>query len=360
MTHGAHAVARRRDYLDWLRGVAVLLMIEAHLLDSWTRLADRETGAFRAAMAIGGMGTVLFLLLAGTASALSAGSKTRRSGDPAKAARAVARRGLEIFALAFVFRLQAWILGWSSNPLDLLKVDILNIMGPSIVLAALLWYLGRSTVGRCVVFAAATLATALVTPIVRALPLARLPDPIEGYIVPVQGLSNFVFFPWLGMVFAGALAGVAIDAAKTAERERKVNGWLAAGGVVTATVAFAASYLPSPFSASYFWTSSPAYFFIRTGLVMCAIAGAYAWTRAAGVARWSPLIQLGRTSLFIYWIHVELLYGLISRPLHHKLSLPAACAAYLLFVPLMLACSIAKDRAVERYRQRQTNRELPV
>ena len=29
---------RRREHLDWLRGVAVLLMIDAHLIDSWTRL----------------------------------------------------------------------------------------------------------------------------------------------------------------------------------------------------------------------------------------------------------------------------------------------------------------------------------
>ena len=35
-------------------------------------------------------------------------------------------------------------------------------------------------------------------------------------------------------------------------------------------------------------------------------------------------MQLGRTSLFIYWIHVELVYGLISLPLHRALSLPAA------------------------------------
>jgi uncharacterized membrane protein len=33
----------RRGYLDWLRGLAVLIMIETHVLDSWTRFPDRET-----------------------------------------------------------------------------------------------------------------------------------------------------------------------------------------------------------------------------------------------------------------------------------------------------------------------------
>ena len=40
--------AARRTYLDCLRGVAVLIMIEAHVIDSWTRVADvsrRRSGA---------------------------------------------------------------------------------------------------------------------------------------------------------------------------------------------------------------------------------------------------------------------------------------------------------------------------
>ena len=37
----------RRGYIDWLRGVSVLIMIEAHTLDAWTRGAAealRDTG----------------------------------------------------------------------------------------------------------------------------------------------------------------------------------------------------------------------------------------------------------------------------------------------------------------------------
>jgi len=36
------------------------------------------------------------------------------ANDQAAASRAVVRRGLEIFGLAFLFRVQAWVLGWSS------------------------------------------------------------------------------------------------------------------------------------------------------------------------------------------------------------------------------------------------------
>ena len=343
--------ARRRDYLDWLRGVAVLLMIAAHMLDSWVGEPDRSTALYRFAIAVGGMGTVFFLLLAGVAVGLSAGSKLRRSGSANAAFLAVVRRGLELFALAFVFRVQALFVGWSPNARDLLKVDILNIMGPSIVLAALLWRVGGTLRRRAVTFAVATAAIAFATPVIRTLDWSGLPDPLEAYIVPVSGLSNLVFLPWAGLVSFGAFLGVAIDAAIAPDRERVLNTRFAIGGGLLAGLALAASYLPSPFANSYFWTTSPAYFFLRAGLTTMAIAAAYLWTsRFVRRGQWSPLMQLGWTSLFIYWIHVELIYGLISRPIHRTLSLPQAVVAYVFFTGFMLVCSIAKERIAQAYR----------
>jgi uncharacterized membrane protein len=342
---------QRRTYLDHLRGLAVLLMIDAHLFDSWTRFPDRDGKPFAAVIFFGGFGTTLFLALAGVAVALSAGSKFRRSGDARAASAAVVRRGLEIFGLAFLFRLQAWFLGWSHSPTDLLKVDILNIMGPSIVLTAVLWRAGHTPFRRAVIFSAATAAVAFLTPVVRSLSPGPLPDAIEAYVISVPGLSNFVFFPWMGLVFAGAAMGVLLDAALTSDGEMRANQRLAAGGIGLLAAAGLASTLPSPLANSDFWTTSPSYLFIRVAIVAIGIAVSFAWTRMWGRG-WSPLVQLGRTSLFIYWIHVEMVYGLISLPLHRSLSFAAACAAFVAFCLFMLACSIAKEAAVTRFRRR--------
>ena len=343
----------RRGYLDWLRGLAVLIMIEAHLLDSWTGLPDRDTRVFAWSMILGGMGAPLFLYLAGVSVSMSAGSKFRRTGDAAGASGAVSRRGLEIFGLAFLFRLQAWILGWSS-PRTLLKVDVLNIMGPSIMMAATLWRVGSTLRTRFAVLAFATLAVAFLTPALRGASFfALLPDPLEAYFRPTAGLSNFVFLPWAAFVFAGAIPGLLIDATRTAEDETRHARWFGIAGAVIAAVAFAASYLPSPFPNAYFWTTSPAFFFLRLGLMTAAIWAAYAWeARPGGVTKWSPMRQLGRTSLFIYWIHVEMVYGLISLPLHKSLSFVQALIALVVFCAFMLICSIVKDRAVAAWARR--------
>jgi uncharacterized membrane protein len=338
-----------------MRGLAVLIMIEAHVIDSWTRAADRQSWKYGWSTILGGFGAPLFLFLAGVSVALSASSKARRLGDPALASRAVVRRGLEIFLLAFVFRVQAWVLGLGA-PIGLLKVDILNIMGPSIMAAAVLWGWGADRRRRYALYALAMLAVTLVTPLVRSTSiLDGVPDPLEAYLRPVRGLTNFAFFPWAGFVFGGGILGVAIDRSRTRESEARLNLVFFIAGAALAIGAYLASLGPTLYPRSEFWTSAPSFFFIRAGLMTMAIAMAYAW-EVARRPKWSPMQQLGRTSLFIYWIHVELVYGLISLPLHRGLSLGAAWLALGVFCVFMLGCSIAKDRVVARWRARGERR----
>jgi hypothetical protein len=48
------------------------------------------------------------------------------------------------------------------------------------------------------------------------------------------------------------------------------------------------------------------------------------------------MIVFGRTSLFVYWVHVELAYGNFSYALHHALTLPWSIAGYAGLTLLML------------------------
>jgi uncharacterized membrane protein len=340
----------RRTYLDVLRGLAVLIMIEAHVLDSWTRDPDRQTRQFADAIIVGGFGAPLFLFLAGIAVPLSAGSKFRRTGDVRAASGAVVRRGLEIFGLALVFRIQSWIFGrypaWF-----MVRVDILNIMGPSIMAAAALWGAIRTVRGRFVAFAAATVAAVLLAPIIQNLALlSPLPDPIEAYLRPLPGISNFVVFPWVGFLFAGVIVGLVLDSIRTRKEELGANLAFTLIGTAIALGAHTLSFLPTLYQQSYYWTTSPAFFFVRLGIMTAAIGLAYAWELRPGHHRWSPLQQLGRTSLFIYWIHVEMVYGGLSRPLRERLSWAQVWVALALFCLFMLGCSILKDRIVGRWK----------
>lgn len=347
----------RRTYLDVLRGLAVLIMIEAHVIDSWTRAADRRSHAFGESLILGGFGAPLFLFLAGIAVAMSAGSKARRTGDSGAAVRAVQRRGLEIFLLAFVFRFQSFVLS-HSPAWAMLKVDILNIMGPSIVLAATLWGVFRTSRARIIAFAVATVAIVWTTPIIRnAAALAVLSDSLEGYLRPIPNLTNFTFFPWMAFVTMGALTGVILDDARSPEADRRVNLACVAGGALMALAAYKASFLPALWVRSSFWTTSASFFFLRLGVMITALGLVYLWEqRPTAGRRWSPLQVLGRSSLFVYWVHVELVYGVISLPLHGAFSLGGAWIGLVLFCLLMLAITVGKDRGMKRWRGDTVNR----
>jgi fucose 4-O-acetylase-like acetyltransferase len=59
---------------------------------------------------------------------------------------------------------------------------------------------------------------------------------------------------------------------------------------------------------------------------MAALPAAWVWN-ASWTGR-SPLQELGRASLLVYWVHVEMVYGVVSAPIHRGLTLERALAAF--------------------------------
>src|SRR5690349_17156926 len=64
------ALSSRLQYLDWLRGLAVLLMIQVHVADSFLKESLRVSAAYRFSQWIGGWAAPLFLFMAGVSLAL--------------------------------------------------------------------------------------------------------------------------------------------------------------------------------------------------------------------------------------------------------------------------------------------------
>lgn len=343
----------RLVHLDWLRGVAVVIMITSHALDAWTAPADRGRPLYGWSLIVAGGGSTLFLFLAGVASTLAAGIRSRRLSSSAAAA-SVRKRGWQIFLYAFLFRLQSFLLSPGSSLLGLLKVDVLNVMGPSIAAVATIWQAARSPGFRILWLSALTVALALVTPLVRSAAWpAALPDPIEWYLRPSPGWTNFTLLPWAGFVTAGGAVGVWLDRAAVGDRQPRAHLELLAAGAALALGGWAASHLPTVLPGSSFWTSSPSYFCLRVGILTLSVAAAFAWARARGpaIAR-GPMCRLGLSSLFVYWIHVEMVYGVLSAPLHRRLPLAVVLVAIAAFTGLMLAAVALKDSTLRWWRRR--------
>ena len=154
------------------------------------------------------------------------------------------RRGAEIFVLAFIFRAQSFIVSPGNPLVSLLRVDILNIMGPSLVGAALLWRLAPGQRWASWLCAAAGTAIALVTPLARtATWVSAMPPALQWYITPVGNHSTFTLFPWAGFVFVGAATGIIL--ASPGAREGRTLRSLSLAGLILALGSYALSFRPS-------------------------------------------------------------------------------------------------------------------
>jgi uncharacterized membrane protein len=172
---------------------------------------------------------------------------------------------------------------------------------------------------------------------------------------PLPGRTNFALFPWAAFVFAGAIAGDLVYASRTREQERRLQLGLLAAGLAGIGLGYAASFRPSIYHVANFWTSSPTFFFIRLGIcaVLVPIARAVEWFHGLvrgwirGLPPGAPgvvMTTLGRSSLFVYWIHVEMVYGGLSRPLKRALSLEVALVATGVLCAVLYAITRWKDR----------------
>jgi uncharacterized membrane protein len=351
-------------------------MIEAHTVDAWTRASDRRSAAFAMAGILGGFAAPLFLWLAGVAVAFAVNRSEAAGLGRRRALTGVCRRGLEIFVLAFLFRLQAFIVSPGGSPLKLFRVDILNVMGPAIVAAGLLWSVGTSRAARIGVYTAAAAAVALATPLVRAAHwVDAIPIWLQWYVRPAGEYTTFTLFPWSGFVLAGVACGLIMTAAVDRGGEDGSRRALLLAGVACVIGGAYASTRPTIYQESSFWTTSPTWFFIRLGVMMLALAilDAIATTITAEraehagrigsagstVSRLRWLERFGRSSLFVYWIHVELVYGYSSWLWRGRLPLWGTAVGFVLFSAVMLGAVHLRDAIVNGWRNRPKPAQTP-
>jgi len=317
----------RLAYIDCLRGVAVLCMIEWHVLDSWSLAEGRGGWTWFVFGTIGGFAAPLFLFLAGVAVPLAIGARVRRGATRRDAAWSVQKRGWQVFAIAHLFRLQSFMFNPHAEWSGLLRPDILNVLGLSLVATAFAG--GRATSRRkeWLWFVVPAVAILVISPFARLWWWPTLLHPrLEAYIRPVPNMGVFTLFPSVAYVLAGAWIGATLSRRSGPDDEPALHRSLALGGLAAVVAGFASIYIPSDWRAVVFVVSEVVPFLILAGGMTAALAVAWWLLRGRTLERNHPLLLFGRTSLFVYWVHVELAYGVVSYPLHKALPVPLSLA----------------------------------
>ena len=349
---------QRLAYIDWMRGLACLLMFQTHCYDSWLGGAARQSKFLMYSQLGGTLPAPLFLFLAGISFALVTGKLRDKNASPTEIARMTIRRGAEIFGLGLLFRVQEFViaLGWAPWS-DLFRVDILNMIGVSMMLMGIICWLvlslrQKSRAGLVLAALGTALLIALLTPpLWTTWRLHWLPWPLESYVNGVHNLGTpqpwlFPIFPWTAFAFAGLAVGFLLQNSWTRHHEVRAFIFFGVAGLLLVEVGRWLDRQPRQVYAVYdFWHTSPNFFLIRLGLLLVILCGSYAWVRwGAGEWGFSPLIVLGKASLVVYWVHIEFVYGRFSILPKRSVDVPTASLGLTIIFIAMLALAWARTR----------------
>jgi uncharacterized membrane protein len=328
----------RLQYLDWARGIGALIMLQGHVFDSFLRGDLRSGDAYVLSQFVGGMPPAIFLFLTGVTLAFLMDSTQRKGMAPRQRMFEAFRRAGYLFALAFAFRLQLLLFGLPAPWQDLFKVDILNAMGFAIAaLAPLALFRTEERTRFCAI---AGLAIAFAAPLISQVDWSGVPWMIRAYFVP--DARFFSFFPWAAFLAFGMSAGSIIRLAGSEHIERVMQWGAVMGGVLILASQYFSNMPYSLYSKSEYWLNSPALILTKLGVFLLILTFAYLWTRYAAGEGWSWVQQIGTTSLLVYWVHIELVYGKGLGFFKGSLNVPQTVVASVLMILLMVAISTIK------------------
>lgn len=292
---------------DWLRGVAVLVMIQTHALVLLLPSIHAQD-FFKKLVNIDGLVAPSFIFSAGFALALvqvRAGLAGRRSEQAQK----TFKRILEVLLVATLIN---WI--WFPmyrEPRWIFRIDILHCIGLSLLLL-LPVLVGLSTRPRVLRWTTLVVALAIfsVSPFgeqvtgIWSLFLNTSP----GVLDATTG-AQFPLLPWAGYVFLGASFGTTIAAMK---EEKELWQWLALLMGIGALLFLNGEAIRDLYPAHQFYVTNPADAARRWTYVL-AVVGVFRlierrWpaTTPSAAAKW--LGSFGAASLSAYFFHEMLLY----------------------------------------------------
>lgn len=322
---------------DWLRGVAVLVMIQTHCI-ALLRPELKTGWFFRHLDAVDGLVAPAFLFSAGFALALVQ-VRAGLAGHRGPQARKSFSRIFEVWLVAGLVNL-IWF-PW--KPMFwFLRFDILHCIAASltVILPVLVALARRPKLLRWVLLAIALLLFA-VSPLAE-----QLTGPAQLFLNARPGILDettraaFPLLPWAGYVFLGASFGATVGAMKS---ERELWTWIA----LLMTLGLAAwvfgSTLRNVYPPHEFWKTNPADAARRWTLVLMLVAifrlVERTWPAIIGSRAARSLAAFGSASLSAYFFHEMLLFqrwvGVFGRVFRGQ----ADWALFWFLVPVVIGCT---------------------
>jgi fucose 4-O-acetylase-like acetyltransferase len=261
--------------------------------------------------------------------------------------------------LAFLFRAQELLRrDWMAKWTNVLRVDVLNAIGISIVMLGLVCLIrDRRKRGLVAVLVAGTIS--LLTPMIWTdWRPSWLPWYLESYFNGVHTFDKpqswlFPIFPWSAFCFAGLAFAALLGSKRVVSQEPRSMKLLAVGGMLLIAAAILMDYSPIRIYSHYdFWRTSPNFFLARIGFLLLLFSICYRWA-SLGVGKWffDRTVELGQHSLLVYWIHIWFVYGSFSILPHKNSSIAMATVGLIAITVFMTGLAGQSGRIKSSIRQ---------
>lgn len=292
---------------DWLRGVAVLVMIQTHCV-ALLRPELKLTTLFRRIDALDGLVAPAFIFSAGFALALvqvRAGLAGRRREQALKSLKRIGEVLLIASLINFI-----WFPMWRA-PKWLFRIDILHCIGLSLllVLPVLVTLAAKPKLLRWVLLLLAFAVFAVAPFGEQATGIAQLFLNNKPGVLDAETGASFPLLPWAGYVFLGASFGATVGAMK---RERELWSWLALLVSLGALLWWQSARVSSLYPPHNFWQTDPADAARRWTEVLSLVAVfrviERTWPRIVEARAMKWLAAFGGASLSAYFFHEMLLF----------------------------------------------------
>jgi acyltransferase len=276
----------------------VVAMVLGHTLDALLAPAVRAHPWVQRYWELRGITAPLFLLVAGFAVVAALGTAQESAGESFGRR---ARRALLLLFLGYLVHWPGWdtahALGWSEELRShVFAFDALQSIGVSLLVGAAVLVLARGTWTRAVMLALLAVGIPLAS---AGMWSAATGWPVElRQAVGMPG-ARFPLFPWAGYFFAGALAAHLLRLLRPGGPQGLALVALGVGLLVLT------QRMPADWSPTSAWLVA---FRVGQGLLVL------------GVANLAPrvlsrlLAPLGRSSLWLYVLHLPVVYGWAGTP----------------------------------------------
>jgi uncharacterized membrane protein len=316
---------RRYSFIDMLRGLAVIVMVETHVVNAYLPAGLRHSSFFFWLTFVNGLVAPAFLFAAGMSLFLQANRQWDNWLHFRKPFWMQMRRLGFIALVAYYMHLQDFRLSryltateprfWERT----FQVDVLQCIVASLLIIHLLIVLFRKPAP--FVRGAGTLAVlvAIATPLMWERDFrTMLPLPVALFLNP-HGVSLFPLFPWLCFVLAGCCLSYFFLASAAVRKDWLLMKRILILGTAMIFAGLLLRMVPYTLPGYVnFYRTSPLYVAIRIGCVLILCSSLYWMEKFRG---WAPRFFLlaGQESLLVYTFHLMIIYsflrGKIMRPI---------------------------------------------